>query len=116
MVGDRSSGIVATESRQFQVLGDGRVLAETGVLRAQALDVDVSGVQERRLRNPDGRSPFVNPAYALPNLAIGGMAGGDPSAVPFPVHTRSTTCAVYAPKAEQRSGSGWRSPPHPAHG
>jgi len=38
------------------------------------------------LRNPDGQSPFVNPAYTLLNLAIGGQAGGDPAAIPFPVH------------------------------
>ena len=49
---------------------DGRVLN----------DLDLSA-----LRNPDGQSPFLNPAYTLINLAIGGQAGGDASAVPFPV-------------------------------
>jgi beta-glucanase (GH16 family) len=38
------------------------------------------------LLNPDGQSPFRNPHYMLLNLAIGGLAAGDPSAVPFPVH------------------------------
>lgn len=37
------------------------------------------------LRNPDGQSPFDDAHYMLLNLAIGGQAGGDPSAVPFPV-------------------------------
>jgi beta-glucanase (GH16 family) len=35
------------------------------------------------LRNPDGQSPFLNPAYMLLNLAIGGAAG-NAAAVPFP--------------------------------
>jgi beta-glucanase (GH16 family) len=47
------------------------------------------------LRNPDGQSPFVNPAYTLLNLAIGGQAGGDPATVPFPVHYEVDYVRVY---------------------
>jgi beta-glucanase (GH16 family) len=47
------------------------------------------------LRNPDGRSPFLDPAYTLLNLAIGGMAGGDPSNVPFPVRYEVDFVRVY---------------------
>ena len=47
------------------------------------------------LRNPDGQSPFVNPAYMLLNLAIGGQAGGDASAVPFPVRYEVDYVRVY---------------------
>jgi beta-glucanase (GH16 family) len=47
------------------------------------------------LRNPNGQSPFVNPAYTLLNLAIGGQAGGDPSAVPFPVRYEVDYVRVY---------------------
>ncbi len=36
--------------------------------------------------NPGGDSPFDQPAYILINLAIGGTAGGDPSATEFPTH------------------------------
>jgi phosphoenolpyruvate synthase/pyruvate phosphate dikinase len=38
----------------------------------------------------------VNPAYTLLNLAIGGQAGGDPSAVPFPVHYEIDYVRVYS--------------------
>jgi beta-glucanase (GH16 family) len=48
------------------------------------------------LRNPDGRSPFVNPAYTLLNLAIGGMAGGNPANVPFPARYEVDFVRVYA--------------------
>jgi hypothetical protein len=48
------------------------------------------------LRNPDGQSPFLNPAYTLLNLAIGGQAGGDPAAVPFPVHYEVDYVRVYS--------------------
>jgi beta-glucanase (GH16 family) len=34
--------------------------------------------------NPNGASPFRQPHYILVNLAIGGTAGGNPSATPFP--------------------------------
>ncbi len=47
------------------------------------------------LRNPDGSSPFMQPHYMLLNLAIGGQAGGDPSAVPFPVHYEVDWVRVY---------------------
>jgi len=49
-----------------------------------------------QLRNPDGRSPFLNPAYTLLNLAIGGPTGGDPSAVPFPVRYEVDYVRVFA--------------------
>ena len=47
------------------------------------------------LRNPDGQSPFLQPAYMLLNLAIGGQAAGDPSAVPFPVRYEVDYVRVY---------------------
>jgi len=34
--------------------------------------------------NADGKSPFMQKAYMLVNLAIGGMNGGDPSGTTFP--------------------------------
>jgi beta-glucanase (GH16 family) len=56
---------------------------------------ELNSMQLSQLRNPDGSSPFVNPAYTLLNLAIGGQAGGDPSAVPFPVHYEVDYVRVY---------------------
>jgi hypothetical protein len=47
------------------------------------------------LRNLDGQSPFLNPAYTLLNLAIGGQAGGDPALVPFPVRYEIDYVRVY---------------------
>jgi beta-glucanase (GH16 family) len=47
------------------------------------------------LRNPDGQSPFDDPHYMLLNLAVGGQAGGDPSAVPFPVRYEIDYVRVY---------------------
>jgi len=47
------------------------------------------------LRNPDGQSPFDDPAYMLLNLAIGGQAAGDPSGVPFPVRYEVDYVRVY---------------------
>jgi hypothetical protein len=38
---------------------------------------------------------FLNPAYMLLNLAIGGQAGGDPALVPFPVRYESDYVRVY---------------------
>jgi len=46
---------------------------------------ELNSLDLAQLRNPDGQSPFVNPAYTLLNLALGGV-GGDPSGVAFPVH------------------------------
>jgi beta-glucanase (GH16 family) len=46
---------------------------------------ELNALELDELRNPDGQSPFLNPAYTLINLAIGGQAAGDASAVPFPV-------------------------------
>jgi len=48
------------------------------------------------LRNPDGQSPFVNPTCTLLNLAIGGQAGGDPAAAPFPVHYEVDGVPLYS--------------------
>jgi beta-glucanase (GH16 family) len=47
------------------------------------------------LRNPDDTSPFMQQHYMLINLAIGGQAGGDPSAVPFPAHYEVDWVRVY---------------------
>lgn len=47
------------------------------------------------LRNPDGQSPFDDPAYMLLNLAMGGQAAGDPSNVPFPVRYEVDYVRVY---------------------
>ena len=47
------------------------------------------------LQNPDGQSPFLGPAYMLLNLAIGGQAAGDASAVPFPVRYEVDYVRVY---------------------
>lgn len=54
----------------------------------QSISLSVDGRELNRmniadLRNPDGQSPFLGPAYTLLNLAIGGQAGGDPAAVPL---------------------------------
>lgn len=79
---------------QLSALGDADWDARFHVYRMDwsdtriALFVDgrlLNDLELAALRNPDGQSPFVNPAYMLLNLAIGGQAGGDPSAVPFPV-------------------------------
>ncbi len=56
---------------------------------------ELNALELTALRNPDGRTPFVNPAYMLLNLAIGGQAGGDPSDVPFPVHYEIDYVRVY---------------------
>ena len=34
--------------------------------------------------NPDGSNPYRHAHYIILNLAIGGQAGGDPSATEFP--------------------------------
>jgi len=34
--------------------------------------------------NPNGMSPFMQPAYMILNLAIGGQNGGDPTNTTFP--------------------------------
>ena len=62
--------------------------------------LDVDGRELNRmslsaLRNPDGQSPFDDPAYMLLNLAMGGQAAGDPSAVPFPVRYEVDYVRVY---------------------
>ncbi len=46
---------------------------------------ELNSLDLAQLRNPDGQSPFVNPAYTLLNLAMGGV-GGDPAGVPSRVH------------------------------
>jgi len=86
-------------------LGDGDWDARFHVYRMdwddQRITLTVDGtelntLQLSALRNPDGQSPFVNPAYTLLNLAIGGQAGGDPAAVPFPVHYEVDYVRVYS--------------------
>lgn len=56
---------------------------------------ELNSLNVSELRNPDGRSPFLNPAHMLLNLAIGGMAGGDPRGVPFPVRYEVDFVRVY---------------------
>jgi beta-glucanase (GH16 family) len=56
---------------------------------------ELNSMNVAALRNPDGQSPFVNPAYTLLNLAIGGQAGGNPAAVPFPVRYEVDYVRVY---------------------
>jgi beta-glucanase (GH16 family) len=86
-------------------LGDGDWDARFHVYRMdwddQRITLSVDGtelntLQLSALRNPDGQTPFVNPAYTLLNLAIGGQAGGDPAAVPFPVHYEVDYVRVYS--------------------
>jgi beta-glucanase (GH16 family) len=51
------------------------------------LYVDDSLMNNTRLEdmlNPDGRSPFLQRAYMIVNLAIGGLNGGDPGGTSFP--------------------------------
>ena len=70
---------------------------DTGQLLADSPELpELNTLQLSALRNPDGQSPFVNPAYTLLNLAIGGQAGGDPAAVPFPVHYEVDYVRVYS--------------------
>lgn len=63
-----------------------------------ALEVDgyrLNDMNVDELLNPDGQSPFLAPHYMLLNLAIGGQAAGNPSAVPFPVRYEIDYVRVY---------------------
>jgi beta-glucanase (GH16 family) len=45
--------------------------------------------------NPDGTNPYRHAHYMLLNLAIGGNAGGDPSATQFPARLEVDYVRVY---------------------
>jgi beta-glucanase (GH16 family) len=45
--------------------------------------------------NPDGTNPYRRPHYIILNLAIGGQAGGDPSATTFPGRFEADYVRVY---------------------
>jgi beta-glucanase (GH16 family) len=71
--------------------------------RAIVLSVDglrLNEVELSRTVNQDGtgRNPFHEPHYLLLNLAIGGNAGGDPSATTFPARFEVDFVRVYRQK------------------
>ena len=71
--------------------------------RAIVLSVDglrLNEVELARTVNQDGtgRNPFHEPHYLLLNLAIGGNAGGDPSATTFPARFEVDFVRVYRQK------------------
>jgi beta-glucanase (GH16 family) len=45
--------------------------------------------------NPDGFNGFRQPHYIIVNLAIGGTAGGDPSATAFPARLEVDYVRIY---------------------
>jgi beta-glucanase (GH16 family) len=48
-----------------------------------------------RTFNPNGRNPFRQPHHIVLNLAIGGDAGGDPSATAFPARLEVDYVRIY---------------------
>ena len=45
--------------------------------------------------NPDGSNPYRHAHQIIPNLAIGGQSGGDPSATTFPSRFEVDYVRVY---------------------
>jgi hypothetical protein len=45
--------------------------------------------------NPDGTNPYRNAHYIILNVAVGGQAGGDPSATAFPSRMEVDYVRVY---------------------
>lgn len=65
------------------------------VLSVDGVELNTTNLSD--MLNPDGQSPFRQPHYMLLNLAIGGTAGGDPSATAFPTRYEVDYVRVFQP-------------------
>jgi len=58
-------------------------------------DLVLNDTDLNKTLNPDGTNPYRQPEYMILNLAIGGDAGGDPSATEFPSRFEVDWVRVY---------------------